>query len=199
MSARLILASGSEIRQTLLRNAGLSFDVLPIRVDETSIRAAMIGDGAAPRDIADHLAEQKARRAAAKSPGAIVIGSDQVLDLDGAVLGKAESPAALRGQLDRMNGEKHKLHSAAVIHENGRPVWRHVGSVTMHMRQATPAYLDDYVARNWDDVRHCVGGYKLEAEGIRLFDRVEGAYFNVLGLPLLELLAYLTLRGLIPG
>lgn len=89
------------------------------------------------------------------------------------------------------------LLSAAVIYESGEPVWRHVGQVRLAMRQASDSYLRDYVDRNWDSIRHAVGAYKLEEEGIRLFTTIDGSYFNVLGLPMLELLNYLGLRGII--
>jgi len=199
MTLRIILASASTIRRDLLRNANVPVDVLPVRIDEAAIRDGMLAEGAKPRDIADQLADFKARKANQKAPDTLVIGCDQVLDIDGALLSKPDTPKIARAQLDQLNGKRHKLLSAAVIYEHGEPVWRHIGSVTLHMRQNSPEYLDDYVNRNWDSIQHSVGAYKLEEEGVRLFHRIDGDYFNVLGLPLLELLAYLTLKGLIPG
>ena len=199
MSQRIVLASGSEIRQTLLRNAGVDFDVRRLKIDETSIRDSLAAEGASPRDIADHLAEAKARKGSLKDAEALVIGCDQVLAIDGQILGKPETPQDARSQLDRLNGQSHQLLSAAVIYEAAEPIWRHVGVVKLRMRQASASYLDGYVERNWESIQHSVGGYKLEEEGVRLFHRIDGDYFNVLGLPLLELLAYLTLRGAIEG
>ena len=199
MTAGLILASGSEIRQNLLRNAGVSFTAMPVKIDEAAIRDAMVAENAHPRDIADQLAEFKARKAAQKRPEAVVLGCDQVLAIGRDILAKPQSVDEAKDQITRMNGRSHQLLSAAVIYEDGQPVWRHVGVVKLHMRQVDPGYLDDYLARNWDSIRHSVGGYKLEEEGVRLFHRIEGDYFNVLGLPLLELLSYLTLKGIIPG
>jgi len=199
MTDRLVLASTSQIRQTLLRNAAVPFDICPVRIDEITIRDSMLAEAATPRDIADALAEQKARRGSQKRPDALVLGCDQVLDFNGRILSKPASPQEARAHLEALNGQKHQLLSAAVLYRNAEPVWRHTGVVRLTMRQASPAYLDDYVARNWDSIRQSVGGYKLEEEGVRLFHRIEGDYFTVLGLPLLELLSYLTLKGTIPG
>lgn len=196
---QIILASGSDIRATLLRNAGVVFDVVPARVDEEALRDAMLAEDAGARDIADALAEMKAQKISVKHPEALVIGCDQVLNLQGQLLTKPDSPETARTQLMAMRGKRHELLSAAVICENGKAIWRHVGVVRLLMRQFSDAYLDDYIARNWDSIRHSVGAYKLEEEGVRLFSQVQGDYFTVLGLPLLELLSYLTLRGDLKG
>lgn len=197
MAPNLVLASGSEIRQTLLRQAGVAFDVRPADVDEATLRAGLVARGAPPRDIADALAEMKARKASLAANGELVLGCDQVLAHDGAILAKPGTEAEARTQLERLRGDTHHLISAAVICEHGRPVWRHAATARLMMRDFSDAYLEAYLARNWQSVRHSVGGYKLEEEGVRLFSAVEGDYFCVLGLPLLELLAYLGRRGVI--
>ena len=125
----------------------------------------------------------------------MIIGCDQVLEHAGTLLSKPKSADDALLQLQAMRGDRHTLLSAAVIYENGKPVWRHVGVVRLRMRDASDAYLQDYIGRNWDSIQHAVGAYKLEEEGVRLFSRIEGDYFNVLGMPLLEILNYLTLRG----
>jgi len=157
----------------------------------------MQAEQAPPRDIADALAEMKARKVAARAGSALVLGCDQVLAHRGRILGKPVSPEDAADQLKGLRGDTHQLLSAAVIYEDGAPVWRHVGVVRLTMKSFSDAYLDAYLQRNWDSIRHSVGGYKLEEEGVRLFSQVQGDYFCVLGLPLLELLAFLGLRGVI--
>ncbi|TCP40290.1 Maf family protein [Rhodovulum marinum] len=195
MSDRVILASGSPIRRQLLERAGLVFEVMPAPVDEDAIRDGMMADGATPADIAETLAAFKAERVAGKAPEALVIGCDQVLAHRGLVLGKPATVDEARAQLRKMRGGSHQLMSAVVVYDDLRPLWRHVGTVTLTMRPFSDAYLDLYLERNWERVRDSVGAYKLEEEGIRLFSRIEGDYFDVLGLPLLPLLTFLTTRG----
>jgi len=195
----LILASASPIRAQLLTNAGLIFETVPARVDEQAVKASLLVEGVSPRDIADALAEFKARKVADRNPDAMVIGCDQVLAFDGGVFSKPDSHDTAKAQLRAMAGQTHRLLSAAVIYDEGKPVWRHVAEVRMHMRPLSDTFIDDYVTRNWDSVRHSVGAYKLEEEGARLFTRIEGDYFAVLGLPLLDLLSYLTVRGILPS
>ena len=195
MSEPIILASGSKIRADLLRNANVPFEVMTAPVDEELIRESLEAEGTSPRDIADSLAEAKAQRVSAKLPGALVLGCDQVLDFEREVFSKPNDHDDAIAQLMRLRNNRHTLLSAAVIYENGKPVWRHVGMVRLLMRDFSDEFLKDYVNRNWDSIRHTVGCYQLEGEGVRLFTRVDGDYFTVLGMPLLEILAYLTLRG----
>lgn len=195
MQKNLILASGSEIRQSLLRNANVSFTVERPRIDEEMVKAALLAEDATPRDIADTLAEMKATKISEKFPDSLVIGCDQVLDFNGLMLSKPETRDEARDQLRQMRGQRHMLLSAAVICEAGKPLWRHIGQVRLRMRDFSDDFLEGYLDRNWPEIGHCVGGYKLEEEGVRLFSRIDGDYFTVLGLPLLELLSYLTLRG----
>lgn len=195
MKKNLILASGSAIRAEMLKNAGVEVRIIKPRVDEDMVKDLLLAEGAPPRDIADTLAEMKALKVSEKEPDALVIGCDQVLDLGGRMLSKPETREEARAQLIDMRGERHMLLSAAVICEAGKPIWRHIGQVRLRMRDFSDDFLDGYLDRNWPEVSHSVGGYQLEAEGVRLFSRIDGDYFTVLGLPLMEMLNYLTLRG----
>lgn len=193
----LILASSSATRLRLLQAAGLDVTPHNPRIDEAALRASLQADHANPRDIADALAEMKARKIADRMPGALVLGCDQVLEFRNKAWGKPDTPAEAVEQLSAFRGHSHKLLSAVVLYDAGQPIWRYVGEVGLTMRFVSDDWLQGYVARNWDSIRHSVGGYKLEEEGIRLFSTIEGDYFTILGLPLLPLLGYLGERGFI--
>ncbi len=195
----LLLASASETRLAMLRSAGLDVTAHPSRVDEDSVRASLQAEGAHAHDVADTLAEMKARRLADRFPAARVLGADQVLEFRRDILGKPATIDEAHAQLLALRGQTHRLLSAAVLYDGGQPVWRKVTEARLTMRQVSDAYLDDYVRRNWDRIRYSVGGYRIEEEGIRLFSAIEGDHFTILGLPLLPLLDYLVLRGFIPA
>lgn len=199
MSQPLILASKSTIRLQLLQNAGVPVEVISAPIDEQMIKAALLSEDAKPRDIADTLAEMKAKRVADKGVTGMVLGCDQVLEMDRTMMSKPTNPGEALHQLKTLRGKTHKLLSAAVLIEDGRPVWRFIGEARLSMADRSDSYLEAYVTRNWESIRHSVGAYKLEEEGARLFQRVDGDYFTVLGLPLLPLLGYLTTRGVIDG
>jgi septum formation protein len=195
----IILASSSTIRLQLLHSAGLTVEARAPRVDEDAVRNALVKEDASPRDIADTLAEMKARKISERSPGDLVIGCDQVLAVKTSTFAKPARIDEAREQLVMLRGKTHQLLSAIVIYENAQPVWRHVGEASLTMRDFSDQYLEDYLARNWNSIRHSVGCYKLEEEGVRLFSAISGDYFTILGLPLLPLLAWLGTRGMIPA
>jgi septum formation protein len=193
---RLILASQSQGRRALLAAAGVSFEAMTAPVDEEAAKASLRADGLSARDLADALAELKALRVSGMQPGALVLGCDSVVALeDGTMLDKAADRAEAKEQLRRLSGQRHFLYSAAVIGEGGRPVWRFVDKVTMHVRPLSDAFIDSYLDAEWDQARWCVGVYRLEGPGAQLFSRMEGSHFSVIGLPLLPLLDYMRVRG----
>ena len=195
MARQIVLASGSAIRGQMLSNAGIAFEAIVPRVDEEMIKIAIQAEKATPRDIADALAETKARKIGGKHPDKLVIGCDQVLDFDGQILSKPQTPDEAKEQLKALRGKRHCLLSAVVVYHELEPLWRHVGQVRLYMRDISDSYLNEYVERNWTSLQSSVGGYKLEEEGVRLFSRIEGDYFTILGLPLIEMINYLTASG----
>ena len=195
MARQIVLASGSAIRGQMLSNAGIAFEAIVPRVDEEMIKIALQAEKATPRDIADALAETKARKIGGKHPDKLVIGCDQVLDFDGQILSKPQTPEEAKEQLKVLRGKRHSLLSAVVVYHELEPLWRHVGQVRLYMRDISDSYLNGYVDRNWPSLQSSVGGYKLEEEGVRLFSRIEGDYFTILGLPLIEMINYLTASG----
>lgn len=197
MPRPLILASASAIRLQLLHQAGIEATALPARIDEAMIRASLEADAPKPRDIADALAEMKARKVAERHPTALVLGCDQVLAFNGQIFGKPETIDDARSHLHALRGQTHQLLSAIVLYDDAKPIWRHVATASLTMREASDSYIDAYLARNWTSIQHSVGGYKLEEEGIRLFTSVVGDYFTILGLPMIPLVSFLATRGFV--
>ncbi|NNU79096.1 septum formation protein Maf [Halovulum dunhuangense] len=195
--SRLVLASRSAARAALLRANHVDFEVVPARVDEAAVKEAMLADGAPGRDIADALAELKAQRVASRHPHRLVLGSDQVLVSNGRLFDKPATLEEAREQLLALRGTTHELLSAAVVFEDGHPVWRHVGRAQMIMRPFSDDFLERYILRHGDGLLATVGCYRLEEDGASLFSRVQGDYFSVLGLPLLEVLHFLRTRGIL--
>ncbi len=181
----------------MLRNAGVSVQLQPANVDEDAIKQAMEAEEASARDIADALAEVKARKIAMKFPTGLVLGADQILTCDGKIYSKAPSLDDAKSVLNQLQGRAHELLSAAVIYENGQPVWRHVGRAQMMMRTMSDDFIAEYLQAAGPEILGSVGCYQLEALGAQLFNRVQGDYFTVLGLPLLEVLGFLRTRGLL--
>lgn len=189
-ATRLVLASGSAARRQMLLNAGLLFDVVPAEINEDRLRDEFIGT-ASHSEIAAELAAAKALAVAASHPGAVVIGSDQILSTGEAILSKPGSRTGARDTLRLLRGRTHWLHSAAAIAIYDRVVWRAVESATLTMRTISDAELDDYLDVAGESIFGCVGAYQIEGAGIRLFERVEGDHFAIMGMPLLPLLAEL--------
>jgi septum formation protein len=188
----IILASQSRARREMLAAAGLEFIVRAAEVDEGETKARLRG----AEEIALALAEEKALHVAVAMPAAHVIGSDQMLETDdGAFLNKPLNMNDLRDQLRALSGRTHRLFSAVAIVRCNAVIWSHVDVARLAMRDLSDGFIDDYIAAEGDDLRHCVGGYRIEGRGIQLFSRVEGSHFTILGLPLLPLLDQLRSLG----
>lgn len=195
----LVLASSSPFRAAILRNAGLAIETEAATVDERSIEAPLLEAGLDAADVAQILAEAKASDVSSRRPGALVIGADQTMTLDGELLHKPADMEQARYRLLAMSGKTHTLHSGLALVRDGETVWRHVAAAHLHVRDLGPAFIGRYLASVGDRALQSVGAYQIEGEGIQLFDRIEGDHFTIIGLPLLPLLSELRARGEIDG
>ena len=196
----IVLASQSSSRRALLQAAQVPFEALSPGVDEDAAKEALRADGLDARALADALAELKALRVSRRVPGALVLGCDQTLSLaDGAMIDKAVDRADAERILKLLSGKVHHLHSAAVIVMNGEPIWRHIERVRMTVRPLSDAFITSYLDSEWDQCRWCVGCSRIEGPGAQLFSRIEGSQFAIQGLPLLPLLDFLRIRGVLPS
>ncbi|WP_448659369.1 Maf family protein [Sphingomonas sp. CJ99] len=196
----LVLASTSASRRAMLTDAGVPHEALASGVDEEPVKAALLADSAPPRDIADALAQLKAVKVSSMVPPALVLGADSiVVTADGAVLDKPESRDQAAEHLRMLSGTTHDLWSAAVIAEGGRPVWRHVDRARLTVRPLSEAFIQFYLDGEWPAISGCVGCYRMEGPGVQLFSRVQGSHFTILGMPMLNILDYLRVRGVLPS
>jgi septum formation protein len=191
----VVLASGSAARAALLTAAGIPFVVRPAAIDERAVEIPLLAGGASPADVAGALAEAKAVAVSREAEDALVVGADQTLDLDGVRWTKPATLAEAREQLARLSGREHRLHSALAAARAGRVVWHFAASATLALRPLSATAIDAYLAAAGEAALASVGAYQIEGPAIRLFDRIDGDYFTILGLPLLPLLAYLRAEG----
>lgn len=199
MSQLLVLASASPFRKTLLENAGIEFTVQPAGIDERAVEAPLRAGKVGPQDTALVLAEAKAINVSERQAEALVIGSDQTLSVGDEVFHKPADMDAARRQLLKLSGRTHQLNSAVVLARGGETLWRHVETANLTMRQFDPGFIGRYLSRVGDPALSSVGAYQLEGIGIQLFERIEGDYFTIIGLPMLPLLAALRDLGAIDG
>lgn len=194
---KLLLASASQIRRQLLEDAGLAIEVYPADLDEAAIKQAFLGDNAEakPADIAQILAQTKAMVISETHPAHLVIGSDQILVHGDQILSKPNSTAQARDQLIDLRGKTHQLVSAVAVAVNGEVIWSYEDVAHLTMREVSNQFIGAYLAEMGDTVTQTVGAYKLEGLGIHLFEKVQGDYFTILGLPMLPLLKFLRTRN----
>ncbi|MEM8796185.1 MAG: Maf family nucleotide pyrophosphatase [Pseudomonadota bacterium] len=192
MMSHIILASSSPIRRKLLSECGISFEICKPTIDERSVETAAGGDSLPPDDLALILAIAKAQDVSEKNQGAVVIGCDQVLSVPNenapAMLHKVEDMARARRQLLTLRGRTHTLHTAVVIVSDAAVQFEYVDRAHMTMHELAPEEIGRYLSLAGDDVMGSVGCYQLEGPGARLFKKIDGDYFTILGLPLIPLL-----------
>lgn len=199
MTEKLILASGSPFRKKLLEHAGIGVEAIPADLDERALEAPLADSGASPEDVALVLAEAKATAVSEEHPGRLVLGCDQTLSLGDEVFHKPSDMEGARRHLLKLSGQTHHLNSAVVLVRDGETLWRHVGIASLTMRKLDPAFIGRHLARVGDKALSSVGAYQIEGEGIQLFDKVEGDYFTIVGLPILPVLEKLRELGAIDG
>jgi septum formation protein len=196
----LILASSSKTRARLLEAAGLAFIVEPPGLDESVMRQAVSGaQSLAPHDVAEVLARAKAEAVSDFAPKAYVIGADQVLAFGDLIISKPETMEAARRQLLDLSGKTHTLHTAVAVATNGETIWAETTMATLTMRKLSPEFIGHYLAAAGEEVLSSVGAYQIESLGVELFDKIDGDYFSILGLPLVPLLDTLRGEGVIEG
>ncbi len=189
-----ILASGSASRRAILENARVAFEVDPADIDEGAVKDSFAGDPAA---LALELAERKALEVSNRRPGALVLGSDQVLEFDGVAYDKARSVAEAEERLRQLRGETHYLQGGIALARDGEIVWRHQATSTLVMRNFSDAFLADYLDKAGDILTKAVGCYAFEGLGAQLFERTEGDYYAILGLSLIPVLGALRAHGVL--
>ena len=192
-----ILASGSQIRRQILDGAAIGFSVIKPDVDEAAIKAAR--SELSPAEMALVLGQAKAEAVSRDQPGALVLGADQTMELDGRLLDKLPDAALARDRLIAMRGRAHQLHSGLTLCRDGETVWQYGQTSTLHVRAFSDEFLDHYLAHAGFALTASVGAYAYEGLGAQLFEKVEGDYYAILGLPLLPLLAALRDQGVLPA
>jgi septum formation protein len=199
MNAKLILASKSIHRKNLMENAGLVFDICPAAIDDRAIEAAIENTGTLPKEVALILASAKALDVSQQNSDSYVIGSDQTLSLGDEMFHKPDDMEQARRTLLKLSGKTHSLNSAISIAKDGETLWQHVSIAELTMRDMSPDYIGRHLAKAGDDVLSSVGAYQLEQHGINLFEKIDGDFFTIVGLPMLPLLAKLRELNIIDG
>lgn len=184
-----ILASGSYARKEMLTNAGLNFETIPADIDEDKVIAQMSDKNI--KDTAQELASQKALAVSKTHKDAWVIGSDQILEFEGALFQKAPNIDAAREKLKTLRGQTHQLISAVSVARNNEVIWRNIDTAFLTMHDFTDQFLEEYLIAAGDDIMKCVGAYAFEKHGAWLFEKIDANFFTILGMPLLPLLTFL--------
>ncbi|PSJ62142.1 Maf-like protein [Pseudaminobacter soli (ex Li et al. 2025)] len=196
---KIILASGSPFRKALLANAGVPFTAVPADVDERAVEAPLEDSGTTPEEVALILAEAKALNVSERYPGALVIGCDQTLSLDDRIFHKPRDKEDARRHLLDLSGKTHQLNSAVVLVRDGEVLWSDVPIARLTIRKLDPGFIGRHLAAVGDKALDSVGAYQIEGQGIQLFEKIDGDYFTIVGLPLLPLLKELRKLGAIDG
>ncbi len=185
------------MRSRILENAGVFHVCDPARIDERAVKNRLQDAGAGVETVALSLAQAKAADVAGRHPDTYVIGADQILECRGQWFDKPKDPAAARKTLTALNGREHRLVNGVSVNLNGDEIWQHLETASLTMRPLSDSFIENYIAEESPDILTSVGAYRLEQRGAQLFERIEGDYFTILGLPLLPLLEFLRVSGVL--
>ena len=195
MQMTLILASKSETRAKLLTNANVHFVCKRPNIDEKYLKMHFLLNGVDVSKISGKLAESKAKKVNLENPNAFVIGCDQTLIFKKKLLSKVKEKSDVINRLYQLNNCEHHLYTSAVIYFENNPIWRVTKKAKLRMKNNSDSYIINYVERNYNYIVKTTGCYMIEGEGVRLFKYIEGDYFSILGLPLIQILNFLNARG----
>lgn len=192
----IVLASQSASRRDMLEAAGVAFKAMPAHLDERAIEARLEGSPASA--VVLELAEAKALAVSRDQPDALVLGSDSLVEVDGHRFAKPASREEAAAHLRFFSGKVMQLHSAAALVRNGAVEWKNAAMASLHIIEMSDEFIESYLAAEWPAVSGCVGVFRIEARGVQLFEKIEGDYFTVLGMPLLSVLSALRELGELP-
>ena len=191
MLNKIILASKSKVRKKILEENGISCEIKPANIDEDLIKESLLKEGATPDIISKNLAELKANKISQKSNGAIVLGADSIIDLNGNIISKPFNRDEALKILQKLNGKKHFLISSVCISKNGSMIWNYTDKAALTMKQMTLEELKNYLLKIKDDALYAYNVYQIEGEGRSLFSKIEGDVNTIMGLPIKKINEYL--------
>ncbi len=191
MLNKIILASKSKVRKKILEENGISCEIKPANIDEDLIKESLLKEGATPDIISKNLAELKANKISQKSNGAIVLGADSIIDLNGNIISKPFNREEALEILQKLNGKKHFLISSVCISKNGSMIWNYTDKAALTMKQMTLEELKNYLLKIKDDALYAYNVYQIEGEGRSLFSKIEGDVNTIMGLPIKKINEYL--------
>lgn len=192
----LILASQSASRRAMLHAADVAFEAVPAALDERALEAGL-GD-AGPDAVALALAEAKALAVSRHRQGSLVLGSDSLVEVEGRRFDKPAGREDAARHLRFFADKEMRLHSAAALVRDGAVLWSHAALARLKVIAMSDAFIESYLDAEWPAVAGCVGVFRIEARGVRLFESIEGDHFTVLGMPLLSVLGALREIGELP-
>ena len=194
MLNKIILASKSKVRKKILEENGISCEIKPANIDEDLIKESLLKEGATPDIISKNLAELKANKISQKSNGAIVLGADSIIDLNGNIISKPFNREEALEILQKLNGKKHFLISSVCISKNGSMIWNYTDKAVLTMKQMTLEELKNYLLKIKDDALYAYNVYQIEGEGRSLFQKIEGDENTIMGLPINKIKEYINAK-----